>query len=132
MKYLRSDRNGWAVLLSLFALYLQIFLPLGQAVAASRPADDGISSRIIICTLYGPKLIYDAMGKEVPPEDGGMVDCPVCLALAIGASALAHSGEPVLPVPPTTIEKSIDIAYAVLDGLSTSASYLTRAPPAAV
>jgi Protein of unknown function (DUF2946) len=129
MKYLRSERGIWAFALAIFSIYLQILLPLGQAFAASQADDDGFSNQIIICTLYGPKLIYDAQGKEVPPEEGGMIECPVCVTYAIGNAALVSSAEIILPIPSAVIVKSISVVDVIPGGFTAPSAYLTRAPP---
>ncbi len=132
MKYFRSEKSVWAVAFALFSVYLQVLLPLGQAFAASQINEDGFSSRLIICTLYGPKLVYDEQGEEVPPEEGGIVNCPVCIAYAIGNAALVGSSEIILPVPHVLIEKSNIVVDVVPSGFTAPFAYLTRAPPVAV
>jgi len=129
MKHLRSGGKLWAVALALFSLCLQILLPVGLGMAASRPVDDGFSNRILVCTLYGPKIIYDATDKEVPPEDGGNVQCPVCVAYAIGMASLGNAAQIVLPLPQYDAQKTFwGASVALLKG-EVASSYLSRAPP---
>lgn len=122
----------WAFSLALFSIYLQVFLPLGLATAASRTADDGYSNRIVICTPFGIKLIYDARGQEVPPEEGGIVDCLDCIAKTIGTAATLPSAAVVIPIQRTSVERSVAVVYALPFGIEASSAYLTRAPPVSV
>ncbi len=129
MGYFRSGRSVWAVGLALFSLSLLILIPLVQALASSRTADDGVSGRIWVCAVYGLKLFDGATGKEVPPDEGGNADCPTCMAHAIGMASLANASEAVLPVPPRIKARTIDVAYTSRLGFAVPSAYLTRAPP---
>jgi hypothetical protein len=132
MGYFRSRRSVWAVGLALFSLSLLTAIPLIQALAAGRTADDGVSNRIWVCAFYGLKLVDSATGKEVPPEEGGSADCPTCMAYAIGMASLANASEPVLRVPMWIKARSIDFVYTSWLGSEIPSAYLTRAPPLSV
>jgi hypothetical protein len=130
LAYLRSGNNLWAVVLAVFSLYIQTLLPLAQAVAASHVEDDGFSNKVLICTGHGVKLIYDARGQEVPPEEGGNIDCPTCMAYAIGMASLATHAEITLPQPPSDSGSTVTASHKALVGFADSTAYQTRAPPA--
>ncbi len=132
MGYFRSRRSVWAIGLALFSLSLLTAIPLIQALAARRTADDGVSNRIWVCAFYGLKLVDSAAGKEVPPEEGGSADCPTCMAYAIGMASLANASEPVLRVPLGIKAKSIEFANTGRFSFEVPSAYLTRAPPVSV
>lgn len=132
MRYVQKTGREWAVSLALFALLLQFILPLGQAQALTRTVDDGFSNRTIICTLYGPRIVYDASGREVPPEEGGDVPCPTCLAHAIGSHALNNTVEIVIPQPVFSASVRAAIEDVVAEPLTAATSYHSRAPPLSI
>ena len=119
----------WAIGLALFSLYLQILLPVVQAHAVSRDADDGAFGRIWICTYYGLTLLDDGGNGKPPLQQGGKADCPTCFAYAIGTASLANASEVVLHVPLGTKAESIDFAFTARLSFEVPSGYLTRAPP---
>lgn len=94
MKYLRTKGTRWAVTLALFGLFMQAFMPLAQAI--SFQDDDGLSRRVLICTMYGTRLIDTSTGETIPDSGDSRNTCPVCLAFSIGATSLGGNVE--LPV----------------------------------
>jgi hypothetical protein len=132
MGYFRNRRSAWAVGLALFSLFLQVLIPLGQALAASFLAESGYSNQIWICTHYGFKLAPNNPDGKAPPAQGGNVDCPACMAYAIGMTSLANASEIILPVPSFTRAESIVITYTGRHSVETPSGYLTRAPPVSV
>jgi hypothetical protein len=124
-----QGRFGWAASMALFALLLQAFLPLGQALALSRSYGDGYSRPIIVCSLTGPKLVYDATDQEIPARHGGDVRCPLCIAHAVVGTALNNAVEIVVPRPQSTAGRSLPVADTFADALATPHTYQSRAPP---
>ena len=99
MKRLRGKQGRWAVLLALFALYLQTVIPLAQGLSISI-SSDGSSNWTLICSKFGARLLAPQNGKGQPVEDQSGGDCAVCMAYAIGANALNNAADIQLPEPP--------------------------------
>jgi hypothetical protein len=129
MGYFRARKNVWAVGLALFSLYVQILIPMAQAIAATSGPKDGFSNRIWICTHYGFKLASSDTGEELPPAKGGNADCPTCLVYAIGLASLANTSEVTLPVPPNAEAENIVFTSTARFSFEVPSDYLTRAPP---
>lgn len=131
LEYLRSKKSRWAVLVALAGLWLQILLPVGQAVASSL-SEDGFPDRIFICSPYGPKLFDLTSGEIVPVNESGSGSCPICLAYAIGFSALNNAEAAEFQAPSLVVQAQIDAAYSCLGGQDCQRPYLSRAPPFSV
>jgi hypothetical protein len=129
MKYLRTEGTRWAVTLALFGLFMQIFIPLAQAISIGDD-EDGFPTRMVICTLYGTKVIDIITGEEVSSEtDNGSEACPVCSAFLIGATSIAGVPELSLPTPAYTSSFIAAPLEAILVAKSGSSRYTARAPP---
>jgi hypothetical protein len=130
MKYLRTNGTRWAVTLALFGLFMQIFIPLAQAISIGEE-EDGFPSRMVICTLYGIKVIDIITGEEAPSKtDSSRETCPVCLAFSIGDTSLTGVPELSTPVPVHTSSFVVTALEAVLSTQSNFNRYAARAPPA--
>ena len=130
MKYLRTEGTRWAVTLALFSLFMQIFMPLAQAVSIGED-EDGFPSRMVICTLYGVKVIDIVTGEEAPSDtDNSRKTCPVCLSYSIGDTSLTGTPGFSIPAPEYTSASAVLPLEAVLLAQSTSNNYAARAPPA--
>lgn len=132
MQQLRKERRTGASLLALFSLFVQLLLPLLQASALARSPGDGFSLPTIACTLYGAKFVNDASGKIIPPDQGGDVECPVCVAHAIGMAALDTAVALAVPAPQRRVLASIDTAHSLPVDIAAPSRYRTRAPPVLV
>lgn len=92
-----STRNGFptrrrfAVWFAAFALSLQVFLPLGQAI----PLPGAGGGFLVICTAFGLQRIPD---PDVPPRTDERPACPVCSAQSIGSGMLAAAPIALEPV----------------------------------
>ena len=130
MKYLRTKGTRWAVTLALFGLFMQAFMPLAQAISIKD--DDGLPRRMLICTLYGTKLIDTSTGKAVPDSGNSRNTCPVCLAFSIGATSLGGDVElPVLLSFGAMTCRRAAVA-TMLVKQSDDGHYTARAPPSTI
>jgi len=129
MKYLRTDGTRWVVTLALFGLFMQIFIPLAQAISIGDD-EDGFPSRMVICTLYGTKVIDVVTGQEFLDSDSSRETCPVCVVFSIGTKSLASTQEFSISVPVRTSLNAVTPLEAVLSTQSSSSDYAARAPPA--
>ena len=128
MKYLRAEGTRWAVTLALFGLFMQIFIPLAQAVSIGEN-EDGFPSRMVICTLYGAQVVDLVTGEEVPDSDSGRETCPVCVAFSIGDTSLSGVPDFSVPAPVYVPSPTVTPLEAVLATQSSSNHYTARAPP---
>jgi hypothetical protein len=85
--------------MALWALFLQILLPLGQGIAL--PTTDGSMPRtLVICLANGGlRTITLPAGKDEPANDplhSVQRDCPVCLSYAAGAHLAVPYRAPAL------------------------------------
>lgn len=118
---------------ALFALVLQICLPLGAALATPANGD-----AVIICTADGIKVVrLDESGQplERPGEDGGNAGraashCGHCTPGHQGA-ALVPPVATLLPAPGRGIALAVPCDGAAA-GLDAATPYHTRAPPLSV
>jgi len=124
-------QNGAAI--ALFALLLQIFLPLGAALAT--PAD---GNAVVICTADGIKIVrLDESGQplERPSDDGGNAGrtashCGHCTPGHHGA-ALVPPLQGTVPTPGRSVFLAVPCDRAAA-GLAAATPYHTRAPPFSV
>ena len=128
MRYFRTAESRWASTLALFALYMQILLPLGQAVSVGQD-ENGFPIPLVICTLYGVDVLDVKPGEEAPDKPTSHTSCPVCTVLSIGgvlsnndAGALSDAPEFSIVSLPSPTE--VNIASQFLPGSRTA-----RAPP---
>lgn len=91
-----ATRHGFGTWLGMVALWLQVVVPLGQAVPLPATAD-GLARSLVICTAFGPRTMtpdrQEAPGRTASPS-GAAHACPVCTAL--GCQGLAA---PAMAVP---------------------------------
>jgi hypothetical protein len=124
----RRVHNGAAI--ALFAMLLQIFLPLGAALATPANGD-----AVVICTADGIKIVR--LGEDGQPldrsgEDGGNAGRT---ASHCGHCTLGHQGAALVPPAHTTFPTpGRGIALAVprdgaAAGQAAATPYHTRAPP---
>ncbi len=97
-----STRRRIAVWFAVFALSLQSFVPVAQALPAG---GGGAGAYIVICTALGVQKIPD---PAAPPRSDDIPACPVCMAHALGGSLLLP-----LPVTPTLVADTGSPFYAV-------------------
>lgn len=116
-------------MLALFALYLQILLPLGQAVAVSLD-DSGLPTRLVICTSYGIRLVDIGSGEKAPDRSGDGETCPVCLAYSIGTTSLDNSVEISIDAPRLRVASLLPSAEAGFISQFLPGDRTARAPPA--
>jgi len=125
----RKGINRWGALFAFVALYLQFVVPIGYAVAASQPTDQGLFGKAIICSSYGVKYVDLATGEEVfgSTDDIG-AKCPICISLDLGSATLQ---------PPLTAFEfhlssagtTVFLLQAQGDWIDVPSSYSSRAPP---
>ena len=122
-----TPRRVLAAWTGLWALLLQIMIPVGQAVPVI--GADGLPRTLIICSAMQPRTI-PGPGAETPaPDSGRSSSCAVCLAFATGASTDLPAAV-TLPLPPVaTAALTPSSATAVHDGLIPGLPR-PRAPPA--
>ncbi len=130
MKYLRTKGTRWAVTLALFGLFMQAFMPLAQAITFQD--DDGLPRRVLICTLYGTKLIDTSTGKAVPDNGSSRNTCPVCLAFSIGAASLGGAVELSVLLSFEAVPCEIAVVSTELVTQFDDGHYTARAPPSII
>jgi hypothetical protein len=125
----RKGINRWGALFAFFALYLQFVVPIGYAVAASQPTDEGLFGKAIICSSYGVKYVDLATGEEVfgSTDDIG-AKCPICISLDLGSATLQP------PLNDFKFQLSSTGTTAFLprsqgDWMNVPSDYSSRAPP---
>ena len=128
MEYLRTERARWALTLALFGLFMQIFVPLAQAISIG-DSEDGFPNRMVICTLYGVKVIDITTGKNVPDSDDSRETCPVCMTFSIGTNSLGGSVELPVPLPFGNYISNSVASETVLSSQLDDGNYAARAPP---
>ncbi len=130
MKALRTVWGRLAAWAALFSMCLQVLLPLGQAVAASNRTGEALfSAPMIICTLYGVKVIDPATGEELPSDKGGSGDYPVCPAFGIGKLSLNTAVTVELPEPPALTSVRLAPVDNAQAGFILRHIHNPRAPP---
>lgn len=124
-----SDRTPSRVLAAwagLWALLLQIMVPLGQAVPVV--GADGLPRTLVICSATQPRAI-PGPAAEAPAPGAERAACAVCLAYAAGAGTdLPAAVVPPRP-PATTAALTLPLADAVHGGMVPGLPR-PRAPPA--
>ena len=102
---------------------------MAQGLAASRAIEAGQDIPAWVCTSQGYQQI--ALGDEQPAPDHSnkTIDCPVCLAHAIGMAAMLPGTGGDLPAPLTRSFVLTGTPQAGPSLASTAAPYHTRAPP---
>jgi hypothetical protein len=128
VRYFRTAEGRWASVLALFALYMQVLIPLGQAVSVGED-ENGFPIPLIICTPYGIEVLKAKPGEEAPDKQTSHTACPVCTVLSMGgvlpqndAGALSDAPEYSIVSLPSPAE--VNIASQFLPGSRTA-----RAPP---
>ncbi len=116
-------------MLALFALYLRVLIPLGQAIPLGHD-ENGFPTRLVVCALYGPQVLDVKPGEEAPDGQINRERCPVCAAFSIGATLLDGDAAASIDVPQFSIASpfapaEVNIASQFLPGSRTA-----RAPPA--
>jgi hypothetical protein len=127
MGYLRTAGNRWAVTLALFALFIKILVPIGQAIPIGQD-ENGSPIPLVVCTLYGTSVLNSKTGKEAPDKRGSQETCPVCAAFSITGTLDVDIGARV-NVPQTHVASlllpaKVDVLSQFLPGSRTA-----RAPP---
>jgi len=125
-------RNRWGFLFAFFAIYLQFILPVGHAIAASNSSNDLLPGRTIVCTAFGLRYIDIQTGKDVTPvAERILSNCPVCLSLETGSSAVLTSD-----VSSTINLNTVPVVHgsyvSELPDWVQNLGYLSRAPPHAL
>jgi hypothetical protein len=126
----RGLARQYAARLGLWALFLQILLPLGQGIPLPSSAD-GLPRQLVICSANGGLRTVPLPGADTAAKHSSSAQsaCAVCLSYAAGGHLTLPSAAPqALPwlhALSTIDQTSVSIAGHSLLGLPQA-----RAPPA--
>ena len=128
MRYLRTDGIRWATMVAMLGLWMQLFLPLAQAIAFDREGG-GQPFRMIICTQFGAQIIDLLTGEEVPDSEADRETCSVCLSYSIGTAALDNAADNGLVVPRFGVLTTTPLSELILTSQAVMSCHGARAPP---
>lgn len=134
----RAPRGGgwtlWAAKMALWALFLQILLPLGQGIALPT-ANDGTPRTLVICSANGGlRTVTLPAGKDDPardPTQSVQRDCPICLSYAAG-NHLAVPDLAPLPHPLAAAARLLGGTVTAPRAYDRTSHPQARAPPQTV
>lgn len=120
----QTPRHVLAAWAGVWALLLQIMVPLGQAIPAT--GADGLPRTLLICSATQPRSV-PGPGSQAPvvPKAGA---CVVCAAHAAGDGAAAPSAV-TLPSPPAVPMATLDPLPSALAGGVMPGLPRPRGPP---
>ena len=127
MRYLRTAGSRWAVRLALFALFIKILIPIGQAIPIGQD-ENGSPIPLVVCTLYGTDVLNSKTGKESPDKRGSQETCPVCAAFSITGTFDTDVGA-LIDVPQNHVVSLLLPAEVNILSQFLPGSRTARAPP---
>lgn len=129
MNFLTHKGRLWATAFALFSLYVQILVPMAQGLAASKAVQAGQDLPVWVCSSQGYQQIALGDGQPVPDQPSKAIDCPVCMAHAIGMATLLPAAGAELPVLLPHSFALTGKAQSAPSHNAAPAPYHTRAPP---
>ena len=117
--------RSFGVGFGLFALLLQLMLPIGLAIASDGQGDTG---RFGLCLSNDGRRLF--LGFDEQSEPSRSYDCPLCISAKIASAALPPTDVVVLAMPTARIFHHPPLANTRYSTLETNLRPWIRGPPA--